>query len=163
MDQLLSYSFLALKQATGQGHISGKRGDGPCRHGRPEEARGAGVTHTSQAATRNASGQKSAKGTAQTRDGERGGLEAPGMHTECSASSAGSAGLCSTPSLSCLCTRMFLIPGTQRPPGGLSGSRGAAPFPWSAAWDGEQHRRKEGLRRLEQSPCWILLPYQGET
>lgn len=36
---------------------------------------------------------------------------------------------------------------------------------WSAVcvWDDKQHGRKEGLRWLEQSPSWILLPHQGET
>lgn len=56
------------------------------------------------------------------------------MHKEYSTSSAGGTGL-SAPlqSLSCLLTRMFLIPGTQRPPVRLTLFSRAVPFPWSTA------------------------------
>lgn len=54
------------------------------------------------------------------------------MCKECSTSSLRGTGL-SAPlqSLSCLLTRMFLTPGTQRPPVRLTLFSGAVPFPWS--------------------------------
>lgn len=74
------------------------------------------------------------KGKAQTGDRVQAGFEAPGIHKDCSTSSAEGPGL-SAPLqlLSCLFTRMFLIPGTQRPPVRLMLFLGTVPLPWSIA------------------------------
>lgn len=103
--------------------------------------------------------------------------EAPGMHTECSTSSAGSTGLSAAlRSLSCLHTRMVLIPGTQRPPlsstgpsGGSAhslehyvhcGVTGKKPPAQEKGRPGGRALAQRRAAKVGQNSSWILLPNQ---